>query len=247
MSLNALAVGVSLMVFNVAGLLVANYFGTIVFLDTVGTAIAGLAFGPWAGAAVGLATNVVIGALLFPPYLKFFYVNVVCGFAWGLVAKFFPLALGSDVQIAQYILAAGCVLGLIATVLSAPLRIRLGFKTDHLLDQVSGQIRTQDHGVGGLAKIFSAEFLLGHFLDKTISTTVGVMFVLEFQQSADVRAIYHDLIELLGGFYYVAMGFAIKTLGVKFNLDETVALLGPLGFFGALLALPVLLRLMGVY
>jgi energy-coupling factor transport system substrate-specific component len=85
-----LAIGISLIVLNFAGLTIAHYFGTMVFLDTVGTAMAGMAFGPWQGALIGLLTNVVIGALLFRSYLKFAYVNVICGFAWGLIGNTFP-------------------------------------------------------------------------------------------------------------------------------------------------------------
>jgi len=72
------------------------------------------------------------------------------------------------------------------------------------------------------------------------------MFFLYFKKTAgtglDLKATYHDLVELLGAYYYVALGFAIRTLKLQLTPDPVVALLGPLGFFGVLIAAPVLLE-----
>jgi hypothetical protein len=244
-------VGIALIVFNVIGLELANYFGTMVFFDTLGTAIAGLAFGPWAGAGVGLATNLVIGLKLHRPYLEFLHVNVLCGVAWGLIAWRFPLAPSSEQEVGLYIIATGCAIGILSALLSVPVRMFLGFKTEHILDKVSKQFT--GNVIQRFVKIISTEFLLSHFLDKAISTTVGVMVVLEVIRPnptlpTDVlRAAYHDLIEFFAALYYVIMGISIKSLGVKFEGDEVVALVGPLGFFSVLIAVPVLLMIAGVH
>jgi hypothetical protein len=244
------SVGIALIVFNIIGLELANYFGTMVFFDTLGTAVAGLAFGPWAGAAVGLATNLVIGLKLHRPYINFLHVNVLCGVAWGLIASRFPLAPSSEQDVGLYIIAAGCTVGVLSALLSVPVRMFLGFHTEHILDKVSRQF--EGNVVKRFLKIISTEFLLSHFLDKAISTTVGVMVVLEVVQPTnaiptDVRAAYHDLIEFFAALYYVIMGVSIKSLGVKFEGDEVVALVGPLGFFSVLIAVPVLLVIAGVH
>lgn len=92
---------------------------------------------------------------------------------------------------------------------------------------------------------------MSHFLDKTISTTVGVMYLIGSSSAqapnSSAGSTYHDMIELLAACYYVAMGYAIKSLKVKFKQDdEAFALLGPLGFFAVLVALPVLMRALGI-
>jgi hypothetical protein len=250
------AVGISLIVLNFGGLTLAHYFSTMVFLDTVGTAIAGVAFGPWQGAVVGLLTNVVIGLLLFRPYLNFFYVNVLCGIVWGVIGQHFPVAPDSDIKIIVYILAVGGCVGFVSALLSVPLRIIMNFNSQHMLDQLGREFYQPSGATGPLTgakrviavlKIFATEYLLGHFLDKAISTTVAVMLFVEMlqqktgQHAFDAKLMYHDLVELLGAYYYVAMGFAIKTLGANLPQQPIVALLGPLGFFGLLIALPVVI------
>jgi hypothetical protein len=168
--------------------------------------------------------------------------------------------LDSDIKTIVYILAVGGSIGLISALLSVPLRIFLNFTSDHMLDRVGRDLyypQPQNPAapqpvVGrkkGIAvlQIFASEYLLGHFLDKAISTTVAVLLVgiiaqqKSGQNAFDAKLMYHDLIELLGAYYYVAMGFAVKTLKVDLPPQPIVALLGPLGFFGLLIALPVLI------
>lgn len=152
-----------------------------------------------------------------------------------------------------------------SALLSVPVRLLLGFQTEHVLDQVSreawkkstgtdqinkGAWRTAA-GLRGVSRIFVLECMLSHFLDKTISTTVGVMYLIGSSSAqapnSSAGSTYHDMIELLAACYYVAMGYAIKSLKVKFKQDdEAFALLGPLGFFAVLVALPVLMRALGI-
>jgi hypothetical protein len=253
---------VALAVMNTVGLVFANYFGTLIFLDTLATAMAGLACRPFAvfsGLIVGLLSNLMIAwNLKYRSYLKFIHVNIFCGLAWGLIAHCLPLKnVNTEQDLIWYILVTGTGVALLSAVLSVPLRILLGFKTDHALDQVSGEIWRKSPGVTGAFKIFWVEYVLSHWVDKTISTTVGVVYVMVlFQQSADphtsatqniyLSAIYHDMIELLAACYYVAMAYAIKSFKVTFSPDDAVALLGPLGFFGVLIAMPVLMRAFGM-
>jgi hypothetical protein len=223
--------------------------------------MAGLAcrpFGIWSGPIVGLLSNLMIAwNVNYRPYLKFLYVNLLCGFAWALIAWRFPLqGFTSEQLLIWYILAAGAAVGLLSAVLSVPMRIGLGFKSAHALDQVSGKIWNDAPGWAAGFKILRVEYVLSHWMDKTISTTVGVVYVMGlFERNAQLRAIplsldlgsmYHDMIELLAACYYVAMAYAIKSYKVKFSPDDAVALLGPLGFFGVLIALPVLMRAFGI-
>lgn len=246
---NAVIFFVGLPVLNLTGLWFANYFGTLVFLDTIATAMAGLAcnqLGFFAGAIVGVLSNLMIAwNAKFAAYRKFLHVNLLCGLAWaGIAYRYPPGGFLTEPLILRYVLLVGVAVGIISAITSVPVRIYLGFHTEHPLDQISGRIWSAEPGLRGAMRIFATESLLSHLLDKTISTTVGLMYVLSLSGAAgaDLSPTYHDIIELLAAGYYVAMGLAIKKYGVKFNQDETVALLGPLGFFGVLIALPVIVR-----
>jgi len=98
-ALVTVSVAVALIVLNFLGASVAEYFSTMVFLDTVGTAMAATAFGWWQGLVVGLVTNLTIGWLLFPTYRWFSHVNVLCALTWAYVAFRFPVALDSDIHV----------------------------------------------------------------------------------------------------------------------------------------------------
>ncbi len=257
MPLVSLANGALMLVLNVGGLVAANFFETLVFLDTVGTAMAGLAYGPIAGMALGLITNLVISgpSTSYRPYIWFTHVNVLCGLLWGLAGWYMPLAFWPETQTVLYILLVGLLAGLLSTITSVPVRMRLGFNSNHIIDSICKDFQAKNTRFVGSVKIFVSEFLLSHFLDKTISTTVGVMFVLEIVKaginqpplSAGIRTTYHDLIEFLAALYYVALGIGVKTLRAQMARNDILTLLGPLGFFSVLIALPILMILVGVH
>jgi len=276
MTILTFLVCLSLILLNILGSLAATYFETLIFLDTLGTAVAGLIFGPLAGVLVGLVTNLLLGLLSgFAAYRKFFYVNAVCGLTWGFMPTVPP---GPGRNIILYILVVGLATGLISLILSVPLRCYLGFTTDHFLDKIGRQIFAPGPGPGTgvltrwqrsldylrrLGKVFAEELLLSHFLDKTISTTLGVMFILTVGTTVvgssvgvkpalgvDPRSIYGDLIAVLGAYYYIALGIATKTLRVQIASQPQqllIALLGPLAFFGALSAFPIVFNLVGLH
>ena len=103
----------------------------------IATAIAGMAMGPWAGAFVGILINLIAGAK-FDVYLKFTHVNALCGVLWGVIPMLMPIesAAISKSSIVVYILCVGASVGLIFAILAVPIRMLLGFKTSHILDQV---------------------------------------------------------------------------------------------------------------
>lgn len=61
----------------------------LLYLDMLGTALAGIALGPWWGASVGLVTNMLLYYLLptSPSLLVFALVNVFGGLYWGYVCN----------------------------------------------------------------------------------------------------------------------------------------------------------------
>jgi hypothetical protein len=77
-------------------------------------------------------------------------------------------------SIIVYILLVGGIVGIGSGALATPLRIKLDFKTDHLLDKISGQIvTTSARRIVRWSKIFFSELLLSHLLDNLICTTVA--------------------------------------------------------------------------
>lgn len=256
MAVTGVAYGALLLLLNVTGLLAANFFGTMVFMDTVGTAMAGLAYGIWAGIAVGLTTNLLVSLFWeeYRSYLYFAPLNVGCGLVWGLAGQQWPISFQTESQIVIYILTLGAIVGLFSTIYSVFARVILKFESAHLFDNVIKHFAAEDNQLFRFVKIFISEFLLSNFLDKTISTTVAVMFVLEIVQGANgasrpdnIRQTYHDLIELLAALYYVALGIAVKKLRVQMPTNSLVELLGPLGFFSVLIGLPILFVTIGLH
>lgn len=68
---------------NIFGNTVTEKFGLILFLDMIGTATAAFVFGPWYGAGVGLATNLLVTVSGSPISIAFAPVNIVGGLVWG--------------------------------------------------------------------------------------------------------------------------------------------------------------------
>lgn len=250
-----------LAVVNVIGLWFANYFRLLIFLDTVATAVAGIYFGViqpwgtlsgvWAGITVGVATNLITG-WKYRAYLKFLHVNALCGVVWGLIPMFWvlPPPSGPETTIVLYILGVGAVVGVVSAVAAVPVRIFIvKFQSNHLLDQVSDSIwkNTSHSGPGRFFRILSVEYLLSHYLDKVLSTTLAVIYVLgTLPTTGSVVSLaprYRNLLELLAAYYFVALAIAVRSLGAKLDPDALISLLGPLGFFAVLMAAPLALRL----
>jgi energy-coupling factor transport system substrate-specific component len=252
---------------NLALAKLAEFFGTIVFLDAAGTAAAALICGPWIGALVGLLTSGVNALVLFRGYGWFFYVSAACGFLWGLASPHFWRLLSghSEIGITLFVLEAGVITGLVTGILSTPLRVFfLRFSSDHLLDNIGKQIAPNERrGFMDFVKVLFEELLLSHILDKLISTTIGIMIALEwlnlvehFQNKplTELGSLYHDLVEFFAAYYYVALAVVVRALRISVvhapannptplgPHQEVFVLLGPLGIFALLLGLPVFLR-----
>jgi signal transduction histidine kinase len=61
----------------------------LLYLDMLGTALAGIALGPWWGASVGLVTNILLYLMLpeSPSLLVFAVVNILGGLYWGYMCN----------------------------------------------------------------------------------------------------------------------------------------------------------------
>lgn len=88
---------------NYLGREVVDVTGLPVYLDMVGTALAAIVLGPWRGAAVGAATNLLLYFVTGPESVPFLVVNVVGALVWGYgvhrfgfgrtLARFFSLTI----------------------------------------------------------------------------------------------------------------------------------------------------------
>ncbi|WP_121254790.1 ECF transporter S component [Nocardioides ferulae] len=78
---------------NLLGRSFVDLFHLPIFLDMVGTAIAAIALGPWRGAAVGLATNLIGVLPSGAESIPFAAVNVLGALVWGYGVHRFRLGL----------------------------------------------------------------------------------------------------------------------------------------------------------
>ncbi len=72
---------------NFAGRFIVTLLQLPVYLDSIGTILAGIIAGPWVGAVVGLITNLVTGLTVDPSSIPYAIVNVAFGIAAGLMAR----------------------------------------------------------------------------------------------------------------------------------------------------------------
>src|SRR3954454_7433347 len=97
-------------------------FGTVVsslkipllFLDTIGTVLIAVLFGPWWGALAGGLTNVVMGVTTGPGAMFFGLVNIAIALVAGYVAKRF------DFRKWYIALITGIMLSIVAPLIGTP-------------------------------------------------------------------------------------------------------------------------------
>ena len=111
------AIGIVLNV--VLGAAVSGLKIPLLFLDTIGTVLIAVLFGPWWGALVGLLTNVVLGVMTSPTAIFFGLVSVVIALIVGFIAKKFNFT-------KWYVaLITGLILSIVAPLIGTPIGIAL--------------------------------------------------------------------------------------------------------------------------
>jgi energy-coupling factor transport system substrate-specific component len=112
------------------------------YLDSVGTVLAGVLGGPWAGAVAGGLTNVIAGLTIDPVSLPFAVVAIVIGMAAGAWTR---LGWMKKFYLPPF---AGIVTGVLAAFLSAPLSAFIyGGATGTGMDVVVGAFRAAGNSV----------------------------------------------------------------------------------------------------
>lgn len=166
-----------ILVYSAMGIALNVVLGTVVswlkvpllFLDTIGTVLISVLFGPWWGSLTGLLTNVVMGVTTEPSAVFFGLVNVAIAIVTGIIARKF------DFKKWYVALSTGLLLSIIAPLIGTPIAVALfGGLNGSGMDLVVLWARSAGES------IFASTFIsriTGNFVDK-ILTCLMIMFLL---------------------------------------------------------------------
>ena len=139
------------------------------YLDTIGTVFIAVIFGPWLGAAVGGASNIISSLITNPKAMPFLLVNVVVGLVVGFVAKKWGWSFKTS-------LITGIVLSIVAPLIGTPIGIWVYGGLTGTVSDVFVLWLTQSG-----ASIFASSFIpkiFNNLLDK-IATCILCYFLLK--------------------------------------------------------------------
>lgn len=160
------AMGIALNV--VLGTVVSSMKIPLLFLDTIGTVLIAVLFGPWWGALAGGLTNVVLGATTGASAIFFGVVNIVIALVVGYIARKFDFT-------KWYIaLFTGIIISIIAPLIGTPIAVAVyGGLNGSGMDVVVLWLRASGESV--FASTFISR-ITGNLVDKII-TCFLVMFI----------------------------------------------------------------------
>ena len=165
-----LTYGAMCIVLNVVlGTIVSALKIPLLFLDTIGTVLMAVLFGPWWGALAGLLTNLVLGITTGPTAIFFGLVNVGIAIVVGFMARKFNFT-------KWYIaLITGIILSIVAPLIGTPIAVAVfGGLNGSGMDVIVLWLRTAGESV--FASTFISR-ITGNFVDK-IATCLLVMFII---------------------------------------------------------------------
>ena len=151
---------------NLLGRVLVDGLQLPLYLDMVGTAVAAVLLGPWRGAAVGVATNllgVVTSGLISLPFAL---VNVVGALIWGYGFRRFGAARSpSRFLLLNVVVAVAC------TVVAVPILVFAHGVTGNGADSVMARVEAAGHGL--LLAVLSVN-LLTSVADKLIAGFIAL-------------------------------------------------------------------------
>ncbi len=161
------AMGIALNV--VLGTVVSSMKIPLLFLDTIGTVLIAVLFGPWWGALAGGLTNVVLGVTTGGSAIFFGLVNIVIGLVVGYIARKFDFT-------KWYIaLFTGIIISIIAPLAGTPIAVAVyGGLNGSGMDVVVLWLRASGESV--FASTFISR-ITGNLVDKTITCFLVVFLV----------------------------------------------------------------------
>lgn len=141
----------------------------LLFLDTLGTVLMAVLFGPWWGALVGLLTNVVLSATSSPTAVFYGIVNVAVAIVVGFMARKFNF-------MKWYVaVMTGLILSVVAPLIGTPISVAVfGGLNGSGMDVVVLWLRASGESV--FASTFISR-ITGNFVDK-IATCFLVLFII---------------------------------------------------------------------
>lgn len=160
------AMGIALNV--VLGTLVSTMKIPLLFLDTIGTVLISVLFGPWWGVLTGGLTNVVLGATTGASAIFFGIVNIAIALVVGSIARKF------DFTKWYVALITGFILSIVAPLIGTPIAVAVyGGLNGSGMDLVVLWLRSSGESV--FASTFISR-IAGNLVDKII-TCLLVMFM----------------------------------------------------------------------
>lgn len=161
------AMGIALNV--VLGTVVSWMKIPLLFLDTIGTVLISVVFGPWWGVLTGGLTNVVLGATTGASAIFFGLVNIAIALVVGIIARRF------DFRKWYIALLTGILVSIIAPLIGTPIAVAVyGGLNGSGMDLVVLWLRASGESV--FASTFISR-ITGNFIDKII-TCMLVMFLI---------------------------------------------------------------------
>ena len=154
---------------NLVGRALVDFLDLPIYLDMVGTAVAAIALGPWRGAAVGTATNLIGVLSSGPASIPFALVNVVGALMWGYGVRH---GLGRTLQ---RFLLLNVLVALACTLVAVPILLLFyDGTTGHGQDTITGTFLDLTHTLliaTGLSNVVVS------LADKVISGFVALVIV----------------------------------------------------------------------
>ncbi|MDF1508466.1 ECF transporter S component [Robertmurraya sp. DFI.2.37] len=141
----------------------------LLFLDTIGTVLMAVLFGPWWGALVGLLTNLVLGVTSSPSAIFFGIVNITVALVVGFMARKFNF-------MKWYVaLLTGIILAIIAPLIGTPISVAVfGGLNGSGMDVIVLWLRASGESV--FASTFISR-ITGNFLDKIVTCLLVMLIV----------------------------------------------------------------------
>lgn len=165
LTISSLGIAINVILGSIASLLKIP----LLFLDTIGTVIVAVLFGPWWGALTGVLTNVVLGITTSPTAIFFGLVNVAIAIVVGTIARKY------DFRKISTALVAGILVSIIAPLIGTPIAVALfGGLNGSGMDFVVLWLRAAGESV--FASTFISR-ITGNLVDK-IFTCLLVMFLI---------------------------------------------------------------------
>lgn len=170
------AMGIALNV--ILGTVVSSMKIPLLFLDTIGTVLVAVLFGPWWGALAGGLTNVVLGATTGPSAMFFGPVNIAIALAAGYMAKKFDFG-------KWYIaLITGIMLSVIAPLIGTPIAVAVyGGLNGSGMDLVVLWLRSSGESV--FASTFISR-ITSNFVDKIVTCFLVVFMIARLPNLANI-------------------------------------------------------------